>query len=100
MARLPLAVDIADAVADARRRQSSFDVKAKAKQLLEEHPEAGAAQSDIEETFPFTFLEVIIIFRDDGRETLIEHDVVLWTHIARLRIEDKGHCRMVLFREA
>jgi hypothetical protein len=50
MARLPLAVDIADAVADARRRHSPFDVKAKAKQLLEDHPEAGAAQSDIEET--------------------------------------------------
>jgi hypothetical protein len=47
---LPLAVGIADAVSDARRRNSSLDVDAKTDQLLKDHPEAETTRSVVEKT--------------------------------------------------
>ena len=50
MPSLPLAVDIADAVSKAHRRQSPLDVGAKADHLLNAHPEADETLSDIADT--------------------------------------------------
>ncbi|MBZ9814741.1 hypothetical protein [Mesorhizobium sp. CA7] len=48
MPALTLAVEIADAIAAAKmRRQPSFDVKAKAKELATAHPNAGASVGDV-----------------------------------------------------
>jgi hypothetical protein len=50
MSKLPLAMEIADTVSDAQKRNSSPDLEAKADQLLRNHPEADATRSEIEET--------------------------------------------------
>jgi hypothetical protein len=50
MAKLPLAVGIADAVSDAQRRNSSLDVGATADQLVKDHPEAEISRAVIEKT--------------------------------------------------
>ncbi|RWA84487.1 hypothetical protein [Mesorhizobium sp.] len=48
MLALTLAVEIADAVAAAKKqRQSSFDVKSKARELAKAHPNAGASVGDV-----------------------------------------------------
>ncbi|RWM05266.1 MAG: hypothetical protein E5X80_08605 [Mesorhizobium sp.] len=48
MPALTLAVEIADTVAAAKkRRQSSFDVKSKARELAKAHPNAGASVGDV-----------------------------------------------------
>ncbi|UCI10397.1 hypothetical protein [Mesorhizobium sp. B1-1-8] len=45
---LTLAVEIADAVAAAKKRpQPSFDVKSKAEELARAHPNAGASVGDV-----------------------------------------------------
>jgi hypothetical protein len=46
---LPLAVDIADTVSQAKAKQSPLDVHAKAKELHETYPKADATHSDIAE---------------------------------------------------
>jgi hypothetical protein len=50
MPTLPLAVHIAETVSEAIERQSSFDVDAKANELLEGHPESDATRSEIADT--------------------------------------------------
>jgi hypothetical protein len=50
MSKLPLALEIADTVSYAQKRNSSLDLEAKADQLLRNHPEADATRSEIEET--------------------------------------------------
>ncbi|TIQ36255.1 MAG: hypothetical protein E5X48_10720 [Mesorhizobium sp.] len=48
MPALTLAVEIADAIAAAKkRRHFSFDVKSKAKELAKAHPNAGASVGDV-----------------------------------------------------
>ncbi|TPI78482.1 hypothetical protein [Mesorhizobium sp. B2-8-9] len=48
MPALTLAVEIADTVAAAKKRQqSSFDVKSKARELAMAHPNAGASVGDV-----------------------------------------------------
>lgn len=48
MPALTLAVEIADAVAAAKkRRRASFDVKSKAEELARTHPNAGASVGDV-----------------------------------------------------
>ena len=49
MSKLPLALEIADTVSYAQKRNSSLDLEAKADQLLRHHPEADATRSEIEE---------------------------------------------------
>lgn len=48
--KLPLAVDIADTVSQAAEDGSALDVEATADELLEKHPEASVARSDVAET--------------------------------------------------
>jgi hypothetical protein len=47
MPNLPLAVDIADLVADAPARHGSTEARRIAAELSKDHPEAEATQSDI-----------------------------------------------------
>ena len=47
MPTLPLAIHIAETVSEAIERQSSFDVDAKANELLKGHPESDATRSEI-----------------------------------------------------
>ena len=50
MITLPLAVDIADTVANADRRDSAVDIEANVERLLHTHPEAEATREDIADT--------------------------------------------------
>ncbi|TPI57450.1 MULTISPECIES: hypothetical protein [unclassified Mesorhizobium] len=51
MPALTLAVEIADAVAAAKkRRRASFDVKSKAEELARTHSNAGASVGDVTDT--------------------------------------------------
>ncbi len=47
MPSLTLAVDIADTIAAAKKRQSSFDVKSKAEELAKAHPSAEVSVGDV-----------------------------------------------------
>jgi hypothetical protein len=50
MPALPLAVEIADAISEAREQQWPLDVEATADHLLRAHPEAEATRSEIADT--------------------------------------------------
>jgi len=50
MLALPLAVEIADAISTAHKRQWPLDVETTADYLLRAHPEAGATRADIADT--------------------------------------------------
>ncbi|RWB15899.1 MAG: hypothetical protein EOQ40_27975 [Mesorhizobium sp.] len=47
MPALTLAVEIADAVAAAKKQRQFFDVKSKARELAKAHPNAGASVGDV-----------------------------------------------------
>lgn len=50
MPKLPLAVDIADAVTEAVQADTPLDVKTKAGQLLDAHPDADVTSDEIADT--------------------------------------------------
>ena len=50
MVTLPLAVDIADTVANADRQDLAVDIEANVERLLHDHPEAETTREDIADT--------------------------------------------------
>lgn len=67
--KLPLAVGIADAIAEAQRRNSWIDVDGKADQLLKDHPEAETSRSDLEETLQEESANAGVRPRKRGRQS-------------------------------
>lgn len=47
--KLPLAIDIADRVADAQANKVEIDIPAQASELVADHPEADATVEDVAE---------------------------------------------------
>lgn len=52
MAKLPLAIDIADTVNDATQSQRRIDIESTAGRLEADHPDAGVTSREIAETLP------------------------------------------------
>ncbi|MBZ9710378.1 hypothetical protein LB543_27145 [Mesorhizobium sp. ESP7-2] len=69
MPALTLAVEIADAVAAAKkRRQFSFDLQSKAKELAMAHPDAEASVGDVTDVLEEESLAAgIVLFSEPGR---------------------------------